>query len=59
MLIFFDKFVYPLNTFPWCFGEFLGSFISLIRINTYLNQMDRASLKFAEIESLNDQISFP
>lgn len=37
-LIFFEKLVYPLNTFPWCFGEFLGSLLSLVRIYSFLKQ---------------------
>ena len=40
ILIFFDKFITPLNSFPWCLGEFLGSFVSVIRIRNYLNQPD-------------------
>ncbi|CAD8046033.1 unnamed protein product [Paramecium sonneborni] len=37
ILIFFDKLVTPINSFPWCFGEFLGSFFSVIKINDYFN----------------------
>ncbi|CAD8135298.1 unnamed protein product [Paramecium octaurelia] len=37
ILIFFDKLVSPINSFPWCFGEFLGSIFSVIKLYDYFN----------------------
>ncbi|KAM3127677.1 hypothetical protein pb186bvf_020220 [Paramecium bursaria] len=39
-LIFFSLLVHPLNTFPWCLGEFLGSFLSIIRLRDYFQTKD-------------------
>jgi hypothetical protein len=37
-LILFDRFVTPINSFPWAFGEFLGCVISFLRLKGFLSQ---------------------
>lgn len=43
LLICFDKLTGPINAFPWCFGEFLGSFFSIIRLNDFFK--NKSTLK--------------